>query len=161
MEKIQELVKEGKLSKNLMADKKFVDGAKEIFKSENVEMDDKKLAALMDEIEAQLKKSTSLDDKDLKEVSGGITKKGIARGAVKVIATVTGLAGGVFTGGVAGAATGIAITRKEKGDYKDVITNIVAMAGAAGGAAVGAAPGAFLGYKLGQWICKKSGLEED
>lgn len=98
MEKMQELVVKGKLSETLMADKEFVDGAKEIFKSENIEMDDKKLAQLMNEIEGQLKKGNVLDDEELSNVAGGITEEGIIRGVVKTITTVTGLVIGTRVG---------------------------------------------------------------
>lgn len=178
MEKLQELAKKGKLVENLMADKEFVDGAKEIFKSENIEIDDKKLTQLMGEIETQLKKSNVLDDKALEEVSGGITKKGMARGMIKAVTSISGTAVGYFLGSEAGARTGIAIggavgskeplpltdELKEKiGQQTLPISKGEVLGGAAGvsvGAIGGTAGGGFLGYKLGQWICKKTGLEE-
>ncbi len=170
MEKIQELVKEGKLAENLMADKEFVEGAKEIFKSENVEMDDKKLAQLMNEIEAQLKKSNVLDKKELEEVSGGaLTRKGVARGTVEAISTIVGSVVGLAMGGTGGLAAGVkgmeAITKRIERTARmtgNVDTTLKLGVGAVTGigTTLGALSGGVLGHKLGKWICKKTGLEE-
>ncbi len=156
MEKIQKLVKDGKLSKTLMTDKEFINGAKEIFKSEKIDIDDKKLAELMNQIEAQLQKSNILDDKALEEVSGGITAKGVGRGVVKTVTTVAGAAVGMLAGGLTGlVTTGVAMGTMDKKEA--TAPEIVA---SVGGLGAGGAGGGVLGYKLGKWICKKTGLEE-
>lgn len=168
MQKIQELVKEGKLAKNLMVDKEFVDGAKEIFKSEKIEMDDEKLKQLMNQIEANLKKSNILDDKALEEVSGGITAKGIGAGIVKTVTTTTGAVVATALGGlIAGGTVWIPIMKVADDCNDDFIAPTLAIfvapavTGVAGiaGAGISLIPGGILGKKLGDWICKKTGLE--
>ncbi len=185
MEKIQELVKEGKLAENLMADKEFVEGAKEILKSEKIEMDDKKLAQLMNEIETQLKKGNMLDDKELEEVSGGLTGKGVGADIIKTVSTLVG----IRLGGFAAHATGVSIAggsekfkeqleryvqdtqeylidlKKSASDptYKSTKSmpfNATVISVGAGGIA-GNVVGGVAGYQLGKWICKKTGLEEE
>lgn len=188
MEKIQELIKQGKFSKNLMEDKEFVEGAKEIFKSENIEIDDKKLAQLMDEIETKLKKDNILDNKALEEVSGGITTNAIARGVIKITTNCTGTVIGMLLGSNIGYISGITIGAKLGGEnlvpamqfaiesalnplgggprrthMKAEATgkaNIGAGVGLWGGVIAGALTGSIIGCKLGSWICKKVGLEE-
>ena len=114
MEKIQQLSRKGKLSQNLMADKDFVDKAKEIFKSENIEIDGRKLAQLMNEIESQLAKSNILDDNALEEVSGGITNK-TKRGIITCVTRIAGSAVGAIVGGTVGGFAGekyVTLTQK-------------------------------------------------
>ena len=82
MNKFQEVLKDGKLSQTLMADKDFVSKAEEMFKSKNVDMSEEKLKQLMSEIEAQLEKGGVLDDKELEQVSGGVSKKEIGRSVI-------------------------------------------------------------------------------
>jgi hypothetical protein len=165
VEKIQELVKDGKFAKSLMSDKEFVDGAKEIFKSEHVDMDDKKLAQLMDEIEAQLKKGTTIDDEELANVAGGVT----ARGAVVTASSVIGAAAGALV-----TSTIFPITEVKsyghteggpigkKGGYystEESGTKLETNYGAAAGTAAAGVGGGYVGYRLGQWICDKAGIK--
>lgn len=165
MDKLQELVKEGKLSENLMKDKEFVEGAKEIFKSENVEVSDEKLKQLIKEIENKLKTNELMSDEELENVSGGINAKSTAvmyasmfacsaLGGVLGAGIVSGIAGGISV-----AATGADIKKTMK-DPNSPTSKAMSGGGIVGGAS-GAAGGLVLGYKLGKYICDKCGLEKN
>ena len=187
MQKIQELVKEGNLAKSLMADKEFVDGAKEILKSEKIEMDDAKLKQLLDEIESKLKTSEIMSPEELENVSGGVDWKSVgksaARKTIKTVSTVTGLAVGTAMGtgfgygfgygmgtgvGAKAYAEKIAGTSAESPPpppeeaiaYENVGSKAGAAVGGVSGLVTGAPIGGYVGYKLGNWICKATGLEE-
>jgi lipid-binding SYLF domain-containing protein len=152
MEKIQELVKENKLSQTLMADKDFVSKAEEIFKSQNIDIDDKKLKQLTEQIESGLKKSTVLDDKDLEEVSGGVIKKSTARDVVGVVTNLTTMAVGGLLGGAIGA------NFAHKHGASDYTTSGVAFANAG---IYGCGATALIGFELSDWIIKKLHLYEN
>jgi hypothetical protein len=167
MEKIQELVKEGKLSENLMSNKKFVAEAKEIFKSEKIEMDDTKLKQLMDQIEIGLKNSDILDDKALEQVSGGGVLSFIARNVIKTTTTVIGAVVVGVPAGMGGAAVGAAVggtaggIASRAGEQVGGVVAGGALGGVAGGFVGGGAGvvGGFVGYKIGKAICKAIDLE--
>ncbi len=172
MEKIQELVKEGKLAENLMADKEFVKGAKEIFKSEKIEIDNKKLAQLIKEIETQLNKGNVLDYKELEKVSGGMTKQEFDTLKFKRVEFYTTVAiGTIFaaTGALIGAnenviklsekikpLDGTPGTTRHKGAHLTRGFNL-ALSSSVGGVTIGL----YLGKKLSRWICEKAGLKEE
>jgi hypothetical protein len=148
MNKIQKLVKEGKLSQNLMANKDFVSKAEKIFKSENIDIDDKKLKQIMEQIESGLKKSKVLDDKDLEEVSGGVTEKDVARSVMKA----TTYAMFMLAGSLGGAWAGLGLAGVEFGNALLFDSMAYTM--------VGGATGGVLCGKLAQLICDV-GLEEN
>ena len=98
MGEIQKLLEKGTFAKTFVADKKFVEDAKEIFKSENIEINDKQLAKLMDDVESQLElaKNEIISDEELANVSGGMTGKSVARFFIKgACVTVCGALGGM------------------------------------------------------------------
>ncbi len=176
MDKLQELVKEGKLSENLMKDKEFVEGAKEIFKSENVEIDEEKLKQLIKEIESKLKTSEIISDEGLENISGGVTKytkRVLVKVASTVLGSALGLSAGVAVGTGIGAAMGAGLgaavevdnEQKEKKlkdkekKLKDIVRVSGSMGGLAAGETIGMASGAILGYKLGNSICRSLDLE--
>jgi hypothetical protein len=156
MEKIQELVEDGKLSKTLMADKKFVEGAEKIFKDENIEIDDKKLAELMSQIETNIKNSSKVSDDKLTNVAGGVrlpssaqavkwSRKAVVAASIAAGATL----GNVLSGDVIEAAS----TRINSVEDTNLINHSIGI----GGIGVGV----YAGFKLGQYIADNMGLKEE
>lgn len=164
MEKIWELVRNGKFSANLMADKEFVKGAKEIFKSQNIEIDDKKLAQILDEIENQIKNSGTLRNEVLEKVSGGLTNEN-KKNIIMEISRITGGALGALTGVGISYVAGEGMSKILPKNIENYVSrNTVKGAVASGGAlsvATFSVEGATLAMMLGKWICKKAGLEEE
>lgn len=172
MTKIQELVKNGKLSQNLMADKEFVNKAKEIFKSENINIDDKNLAKLMVDFEARLKKSNILDDKELEQISGGKIKLPAGRKSTfKGMCAIVGMSicGFILSdlGGMAGKKA-VRLTIKPQALPEATVESLMKerelggdWGGSAAGALSGMSLGGILGYTLGELIWEKSGAYEE
>lgn len=158
MRKIQELIKNGKLSENLMSNEEFINGAKEIFKSENIEMDNEKLAQLISQIETKLQKTNILNDKELEQISGGVSGKAIARGIIKTVTTVISGYTGVMTGGCIGFLPGAAIASAKSEDAAELIGGPI---GYMAGALTGSYYGGRLGLRFGNYICKTLGLNEE
>ena len=144
-----------------MADKKFVKDAKEIFKDENIEIDDEQLANLMENIESQieLKENEIVSDEELANVSGGVTKKGVAKFFIKS-ACILGIGAlGTLAGHGMGYGVGQGISDEIEKDDDDYMTRYVTYGGTAGALATAGVSG-YLGVLLGNAICKKLGLEE-
>ncbi len=160
MEEIQKLLEKNIFAKSFMADKEFVKDAKEIFKSENIKINDEQLAKLMKNIEIQLelKKSEIVSDEELANVSGGVTKKGVARFFIKS-ACILGIGA---LGTVAGYGMGYGVVQGigdeiESDDGMDI--KYMTYGGTAGALATAGVSG-YLGVLLGNAICKKLDLEE-
>lgn len=164
MGNIWELVRNRKFSESLMADKEFVRGAKEIFKSKNIEIDDKKLTQIMDEIENQMKNSSILGNETLERVSGGLTNEN-RKNIVMEISRITGGALGALTGIGISYVVGEGMSKVLPNNIENYVSkNTVKGAVASSGAlsvATFSVEGASLGMMLGKWICKKAGLVEE
>lgn len=160
METFNELVKDEKFTENLMANKNFVEDAKRIFKSENIEIDDKKLTDLLKEIEFGLKIEGVLDDKSLEEISGGGILKFTARNVIKITTTVVGAFTGEALVGTIGVGSGAGIGGAIGGGVAGLPgAGAGAVAGGiVGGGGVGLLSG-YIGYKIGKAICKAIDLE--
>ena len=150
MEKVQQLLEKGMFVKAFMADKKFVEDAKEIFQSENIKISDEQLTKVIENIETQfkIKKCEILSDEELAHVSGGVTGKDVARFLIKGACIVVIGALGTFVG--ASLAVGIDYIANNGNYtlYKSGVTGGLLFAGVSG----------YLGGLLGDLICNKLGV---
>lgn len=153
MKKLLQLLDNHELAEYLMDNDEFVEKAREAFKENNIEIDDKDLAYLAKEIEENLCKKRDLLDKDLSEdknlmqddqlddVVGGFgqpwSKKEKAIGVLVIAASVAAI------GGLAGSVMGVESSAKKKKSLKK---------GAAIGAGIGVASGAAIGGAVGSVI---------
>ena len=157
---LKKLLEEKKLADTLMKDESFRKGAEEILKSEGVDYKSGDLESMLKAIEKVLSGEVKIEnDEDLDEVVGGITVKGVAKGVVRgAIKTVSTL-GGLWTGGKASIAVDkkFGVIESVKNPFKVPTNTQVAVAAA--GAAINVT-GGVVGYKLGDYICKKLGLDD-
>ena len=170
---LNKLLEEKKLTETLMKDESFKKEAKKILKEENSSITDKDISNILTATEKVLSGEVKIrSDKDLDEVVGGMGNlgKSIARKTIKTVCTVGGAVGGNFVGiTVAGSVTGLDkktaefanaddITPEDASNFLKDNASRIAITGATTVAATGA--GGFGGYKFGNFICNKLGLND-
>lgn len=154
MEKLLELLDNHELAHQLMNNDEFVEKVKDSFKENNIQIDNKDLACLANEIEKNLYKKRDLLDEDLgkdknlmqddqlDDVVGGFgkpwSKKEKALGTLVIAASTAAVAG--LAGGFIGATSGP--SKKEKAVKRRAKI----------GAGVGVASGAVIGGVVGNII---------
>ena len=170
LEDLQKMAQEGKVSEQLLEDKEFISEMIKIIKEENnLEISDDQAKKIIENFEQSLK-DPKLTDELLEDVSGGRNIKGTA---IRTATTVAGTIIGMGIGGVTGSA--VHVVKKGK-DFKDIIPDkqeIKEITGNNGvspdtldrelhmgvGAGGFGVVGAVSGKRLGDYICKKLGVQ--
>lgn len=169
LEDLQKMAQEGKVSEQLLEDKEFISEMKKIIKEENnLEISDDQAKKIIENFEQSLK-DPKLTNESLGNVSGG----GAGRAAVKTVTTIFGAAAGMGIGGITGSAVHVMMNGK---DFKDIVPSKQEMKELAGyssmrrdtldrgirmsvGAGGYGVVGGVLGNRLGDYICKKFGIQ--
>ena len=167
LKKLQELAKNGEVSKKLLEDEEFKSELKKAFETENgAEITDEQITEVIKKFETALQDEKLLKEAELENVSGGSVKS-------KVIKGTSAFIGAVISGcladksGVPDALTDRGIDWSvESGDtdyrlasatYKTISGLEYSAASAINLAAYSG--GAYGGYKLGELICKKFNIK--
>lgn len=175
LEDLQKMAQEGKVSKQLLEDNEFISEMKKIIKEENnLEISDDQVKKIIENFEQSLKDpnliNNLVEDNSVEGVSGGRNIKGTA---IRTATTVAGTIIGMGIGGVTGSA--VHVVKKGK-DFKDIIPDkqeIKEITGNNGvspdtldrGLHMGVGAGGFgvigavSGKRLGDYICKKLGVQ--
>ena len=163
---IDKLLEEKKLAETLMKDENFKKEAKKILKEENSSITDEDIKNILSATEKVLSGDVKIkSEEDLDEVVGGIKglAKGIARKTIKAVCAAGGGIIGNTVGELGGRLAGYAITGEPEyflgpiylaQDHPKAALGM----GATTVAAMGA--GGFGGYKFGNFICDKLGLND-
>ena len=169
MENLKRLIKEGKLAESLIADKKFCEKAKEIFREKNIKITDENLINVIKNAEKSLKGNKYLTEDDLGKIAGGINNEEFEKN-LKLFIAISGAITGAMLGAVAGFLGGMNFgpdiaTIGMSAPPEDYFSKEAikyegreirgAFTGAAIGTGAGMAGGAYLGYRLASLIANK------
>lgn len=190
LKKLQEMAKNGEVSKKLLGNQDFKSELKEALKEEKgIAATEKQISEIIKDFEKALQSDTILKNAELETISGGgngATKVAAAAtnatftGAGAVAGTVLGTACGIVLGGApVGIGEFINITSKDDWADKDKIELVkelyntpkaigttfphaykVAKIGAGIGGGIGFFKGAKKGNALGHKVCVAMGLEK-